>query len=267
MGRDVSINISYLLTSPPWSTLGIPAGQRLKQTLLDIWACFLLCWIYKWYLVSFFLPIYLSNWTTNYHKYQRFWTLLWCPSWLTMGILHTLLLILSGATSGGIMLWAISSRAISYLLYKQNRAMQSMHRTNVSSRFSLESRVKKTIFLLSAHLFALSHSLVSFKFIHLLLIITATFWRTYLQLTLCFWTTRLFVLMSLDFCAFSVRTKNRTLPQSSEKLVSHMFFKQLRVFDSLIHNTVIHSSHKCNTVLALMCLHRWEHYNFVHVHL
>lgn len=106
-----------------------------------------------------FLTYYLGNWTTKYHKCQRFWILLWCSSWLTMGILHTLLLILSGATSVGIMLWAISSRTISYLLYKQNRACKACTGPRCPPDSPLNLELRKPSFAFQ-HICLLCHTLL-----------------------------------------------------------------------------------------------------------
>ncbi|XP_062944870.1 vomeronasal type-1 receptor 4-like [Cynocephalus volans] len=150
VGRGVSIGSTCLL-SVFWAMVISPRNSRFAELKMKIpkyvGLSIFLCWILQM-LINVIFPMYVSGKVskkniTNTKDFQ------YCSSVLhdqTADWLYAALLSFPDVLSLVLMLWASSSMVL--VLYRHKQRMRHIHKTNVSSRSSPESRATKTILLL-----------------------------------------------------------------------------------------------------------------------
>ncbi|XP_004439092.1 PREDICTED: vomeronasal type-1 receptor 4-like [Ceratotherium simum simum] len=201
VGRGVSIGTSCLL-SVFQAIMISPRNSRWAELKVKALKCIVpsifLCWI-LYMLVNVIFPMFLtSNWsstnTTNHKAIGE------CSSVRhdkTRDSLYAALLSIPDVFCLVLMLWA--SVAMVFILYRHKQRVQHIHRTNISSRSSPESRATKTILLL-ASTFVYFYTISSLFHVCLAVFNNPNWFLVKINsvITLCFPTVSPFLLMSRD---------------------------------------------------------------------
>ncbi|XP_004439094.1 PREDICTED: vomeronasal type-1 receptor 4-like [Ceratotherium simum simum] len=150
VGRGVSIGTTCFL-SVVQAIMISPRVSRWPELKVKALNCIVpsifLCWILQM-LINVIYPMFLTS-SGNHKNITNRKSFGYCSAVRhdkTRDSLYAALLSIPDVFCLGFMLWA--SGCIVFLLYRHRRRIQHLHRTNVSSRSSPESRATKTILLL-----------------------------------------------------------------------------------------------------------------------
>ncbi|XP_004439088.1 PREDICTED: vomeronasal type-1 receptor 4-like [Ceratotherium simum simum] len=132
--------ITISLRNSRWAELKLKSSKHIGSFIC-------LCWILHT-LASIIFPMYVtSKWNNTNTTVKKDFG--YCsgilPNKITQS-LHAALLSISGVFCLGLMLWASGSTI--YIRYRHKQRVQHIHRTNASSRSSLESRATQSILVL-----------------------------------------------------------------------------------------------------------------------
>ncbi|XP_014443437.1 LOW QUALITY PROTEIN: vomeronasal type-1 receptor 3 [Tupaia chinensis] len=162
VGRGMSLGSTCLLSIFQAFTIS-PRNSRCTELkvhtsqYVGLSHSLILCWVVNM-LVNSVVPMYVTGeWNGNNHTPGN--DFLYC-SWVDNNRVPQLLVIILLSSYDilclGLMIWACSSTV--FILYRHRQRVQHIHRTNLSSRSSPESRVTESILVLLSTLYHFTRS-------------------------------------------------------------------------------------------------------------
>nr|XP_008538779.1 PREDICTED: vomeronasal type-1 receptor 4-like [Equus przewalskii] len=201
VGRGVSIGTTCLL-SVFQAIMICPRNYRWAELKMKALKCMVpsifLCWVLHMLISVMYAMFVSSNWSKkNITNRKAFGYCSAVRHDKTRDSLYAALLSVPDVFSLVLMMWASGSMV--FILYRHKQRVQHIHRTNVSSRSSPESRATKTILLLVST-FVYFYTLSSIFHVSLALFHNPSWLLFNIKsiITLCFPTASPFLLMTRD---------------------------------------------------------------------